>query len=378
MCRFGGRALALALVLTLFFSTTLPAVDWSAWAPANHAGLRWEGRVRFNEQGAAVFDWAQVRMHATFTGPQIAVYAETGDNYLDLVVDGTLRAILGREPRDPSAPLLQHWLEARSSGGNAYVLTDLGPGEHRLILAKRTGPNIGPVRMLGLRLGLGQSFLSAPAPMERRIEVIGDSLSVGYGAEAAQEHCHDLPAFENSSLSWARMVGEAVGADIHLLAFSGYGVVRNYGEKATSSKEPFPHFYPRTVLAERREPWDRSRFVPQVAISFLGSNDYSTKPVPSAEAFIAGYRDLLAEARKGRGDLPILCLAANDERTLQKRVQELVAQEQAAGLPTQFLSLPGTKAGEFGCDGHPKAVVQARWAAVITPKLDEMMNWTAK
>jgi lysophospholipase L1-like esterase len=247
-----------------------------------------------------------------------------------------------------------------------------------LILAKRTGPNVGTVRLLGMRLAAGQSFMSAPLARDRCIEVLGDSLSVGYGAEAAEVHCTDLPSFENSSVAWPRLVAEALGAETQILAYSGYGVLRNYGDKETRSKEAFPYFYPRTVLAEKQGLWDRSRFKPQVALCFLGTNDYSTKPVPSAEDFVAAYRALLAQARMERGDLPILCLCANDERSLQKRVQEAVAQEQEAGLPTQFLSLPGAKSGEFGCDGHPKAVVHQRWAALISPKLGKMMKWTVE
>ena len=377
MKRFPARVFALAL-LSLLMSKTLRATEWSAWAPANHAGLRWEGRVRFDTDGTAIFDWTQVRVHAQFTGPQIAIYAKTGDNYLDLVVDGKLRAVLGRKPRVDDAPLLKYWLEARFGGGKVFVLSGLGDGKHELLLSKRTGPNIGPVRLQGLRLAAGQRLLVAPKAYKRRIEFVGDSLTNAYGNESLKMECSELPPYENSSLGWARIVTDALGAESQLLAYSGYGVVRNYGDKNPISKDPFPFYYPRTVLAEKSGEWDRSQFKPQVAVCFLGTNDYSTEPTPPAEAFVAAYRAFLAQVREGRGQLPILCLYPSERQILVKQVQEVVAQEQANGLPTQILGLAGPKDGELGCDWHPQVVVHARWAKKIEPKIREMMKWSSE
>jgi lysophospholipase L1-like esterase len=357
-------------------NATLPAADWSAWAPANHAGLRWEGRLRFEDDGTAVFDWTQVRAHARFSGPCLALYADTAENYLDVMVDGKLRAVLGPKPKRQDAPLLRHWLPALPGGG-VFVLDGLGPGTHRLLLAKRTGPNIGVVRLRGLRLAAGERLLSPPKAQGRRIEFLGDSLTNGYGDEGPGLQCADLPSYENSSVGWARLSASALGAEAQLLAYSGYGVVRNYGDKARQSPDPFPFYYPRRVLTEKA-PWDRDQFRPQVAVVFLGTNDFSTAPAPLPADFIAAYRALLLTAREGRGALPILCLYPDEKTDLARCVKDLVAQEKAEGLPTQSLGLPGAKEGELGCDYHPLAVVHARWAKLVVPKLKKMMKWTGK
>ncbi len=62
---------------------------------------------------------------------------------------------------------------------------------------------------------------------------------------------------------------------------------------------------------------------------------------------------------------------------LVKAVQDLVAQERAEGLPTEILGLPEPQDSERGCDYHPKAIVHARWAALVEPKLREMLKWQA-
>jgi lysophospholipase L1-like esterase len=354
----------------------LPAAAWSAWAPAGHAGIRWEGRLRLEDDGSAAFDWTQVRLHARFTGPRLALYADTHDNYLDVSVDGRLKAVLGPRPAVDDAPLSRRWLGPveDQAQGPVYVLDGLGGGEHRLLVAKRTGPNIGTVRFRGLRLAAGERLLSPPPPLGRHIEFLGDSLTNGYGDEGPGLQCSQLPPYENSSLSWARLSATALDAEAQLLAYSGYGVLRNYGDKERSSSEPFPLFYPRTVLAESGA-WERSRFRPDVAVVFLGTNDYSTEPAPLPEDFMRAYRALLASAREGRGSLPILCLYPQDKPVLIQAVKDLVAQEQAEGLPTQSLGLPDAGDDERGCDYHPKAVVHARWAALVEPKLREMMKW---
>lgn len=358
-------------------SVELNAADWSAWAPANHAGLRWEGRLRFDAEGTAVYDWTQVRMHASFEGDRLALYADTADNYLQVDIDGKAVAVLGPKPKVDDAPLQALWLAPQEGSPHIYLLKGLGEGQHRLLVAKRTGPNIGIVRFKGLRLAAGNRLLAPPTALERRIEFLGDSLTNGYGNEGPSKTCSVLPPYENSSKSWARLTADALGAEAHLLAYSGYGVVRNYGDKEKASKDPFPTYYPHTVLAEKAA-WEREAYRPQVAVILLGTNDHSTEPIPATEAFIRGYRDLIAAARAGRGRLPLLCLYRQDLPVLAERVKAIVAAEQKDGLPTEILGLPAAKDDELGCDWHPLAVVHARWAELAVPKLAEMMKWSVK
>jgi hypothetical protein len=355
--------------------SALPAAGWSDWAPANQSGIRWEGRVRFKKDGSAVYDWAQVRLHARFTGPKLAVYVATAANYLDVAVDGKVIAVLGRQPEVDQAPLLKFWVGAHDPEGRAYVLENLGRGEHNLVITKRTGPNIGAVRLWGLRVGEGEQLLAPPQASPRRIEFLGDSLSVGYGNEGPGDDCQQLAPYENSSLAWAALLAKSVGAESQVLAYSGYGVIRNYGSTDPASEDPFPFYYPRTVLADEGH-WKRENFDPQVAISFLGSNDYSTKPHPIAADFIKAYRAFLANVRKGRPGLPILCVYPQELPVVARQVIEVVSEEQGDGLPTEGIGFPGARQAEMGCDGHPQVSVHRHWAALAEPKLRSMMKWT--
>lgn len=352
------------------------AAAWGPWIPAFHAGLRWEGRVRFAPDQSAVYDWASVRLHASVETGALAVYARVGRNYLDVLVDGKRVAVLGPKPAVEDAAWAGIGVRSVASGGAPiFRVEGLGPGRHEIVIAKRTGPNFGPVTLLGLRLDAeGKLFTPPPAP-QRRLEFIGDSLSNAYGVEGPGKQCKDLGPYENSSLSWARLCADQLGADLQLLAFSGYGLVRNYGAAGPRSDDPVPFYYPRTVLAESDGVWARRDFVPNLSVVFLGTNDYSTAPHPGAAEFDDAYAAFLGEVRKGRDGLKILVAYPDDHSELSKRVQAVIGAEQMVGHWVEGLALPPAADAELGCDWHPKAAVQKRWAALAAEAIGKMLQW---
>jgi hypothetical protein len=207
------------------------------------------------------------------------------------------------------------------------------------------------------------------------LEFVGDSLTNGYGNEGSSLQCAELPPYENSSLSWARLTADALQADAQLLAYSGYGLVRNYGAKESRSADPMPTYYPRTVLGEAKGLWDRQRFKPDLCAVLLGTNDFSTEPHPSDEDYLGAYRDLLVALREGRPGLPILCLYRQDVPLMSKLVKKLVKEEQGQGNKVEALGLPLLKQEDCGCDWHPKVLVHEQWARLAEPKIRNMLGW---
>jgi lysophospholipase L1-like esterase len=358
---------------------SMPTISHAAWGPlvpAHDAQLRWEGRARFTGQGAAVFDWSNVRAHFRFKGDALAVCADLGQNYLDALVDGQRMAVLGPLPRVTDQAWAGFGVSATpQADGDAYLITGLGDWEHEVVLSKRTGPNFGPVTLRGLRLAPGHALLAPPPARLRRLEFVGDSLTNGYGDEGTSKACAELAPYENSSLSWARLTAEALKAELQSLAFSGYGLVRNYGAATAASKDPVPYYYPRTVLAEPGV-WDRRAFVPDLVVVFLGTNDHSTQPAPSEADFTAAYHAFLGQLRQGRPQgLPILLAYPDDGSSFAGQVQTVVRQEQALGRAVEGLALPPAGGGELGCDWHPLAVVHAHWAELTEVKIRKMLHW---
>lgn len=369
-----GCVWGLFLLLSLGPATRLGAA-WGAWVPAQHAALRWEGRVRFDPDRSAVFDWASVRLHARFEGDAVAVYARLGQNYLDLDIDGRRVAVLGPKTSAPDLAWAGMGLTAQQSGGiPVYVCKGLSPGAHTLLLAKRTSPNFGPVTLLGLRFGSTEALPDPPPALKRRLEFIGDSLTNGYGTEGPGLKCQSLAPYENAERAWARRCAEALKAEAQILAYSGYGLVRNYGAADSRSKDPVPFYYPRRVLADPAL-WPREAFVPDLSVVFLGTNDYSTQPSPSDQVFEDAYAAFLDQVRDGRDGLKIILAYPADGSSFAKRVQAVVESQQSVGHWVEGLALPQPGESERGCDWHPKVSVQQQWADLASAKIRKMLHW---
>lgn len=348
---------------------------WGRWVPAQDDRLRWEGRVRFDEAKAAHYDWTAVRVHADFEGSTLAVYARLGENHLDVLVDGLRVAVLGPKASVDDTAWAAQAVEAKVTGGvPVYVVQGLAPGRHRLTLSKRTGANFGVATLLGLRFDAAAVLHPAPAAQSRRLEFIGDSLTNAYGAEGPGLQCKTLAPYENSSLSWARLSADALGAEAQLLAFSGFGLMRNYGAAGSSSPDPVPFYYPRS-LAKEEAAWDRSAFVPELSIIFLGTNDHSTQPHPKTSDFAEAYAAFLDQVREGRPQLKVLLVYPDDQSALAQRVKSVIEAQQMVGHWVEGLGLPNALESELGCDWHPKAVVHARWSELAVAKIRKIMEW---
>lgn len=346
-----GRVRGL-LLLGACLLASVSSAQWGPWVPAQHPGLRWEGRVRFEADRSATYDWASVRVHAKFQGDALAVYARLGQNYLDVLVDGERVAVLGAKSSAEGLAWEGIGIPPQATGGiPVYVVRGLAPGAHRLTVAKRSGPNFGPVTLLGFRFASPEPLPQPPAAHPRRLEFIGDSLTNGYGLEGPGLQCKTLAAYENSSRAWARACAESLHAEAQILAYSGYGLVRNYGAAGSASDDPVPFYYPRRVLADPA-PWPREDYVPDLSVIFLGTNDYSTQPGPSAQAFEDAYAAFLGQVREGREGLKILLAYPDDGGVLSKRVKAVVDSQQALGQDVVFRELPRTVAVRHGRPVH--------------------------
>ena len=183
-------------------SPIAPARADSAKAPG-----RWIGRV---DETSQRFGWPGSGFALRFEGRRLTVrLGNHGENSLVATIDGLRKRI-------DLAP-----------GEKTYTLFDGPAGSHVFELRKRTEGDVGLVRFLGAETD--GRFLEAPLP-ERRILVIGDSISAGYGIEGAGPNCPFSPDTQNQTLTYAAQVAERFGAENVTLAASGRGLVRNYSD----------------------------------------------------------------------------------------------------------------------------------------------------
>lgn len=266
------RALCLAGLLGV--SAVARAGDFLA-VPPSDPHLRYVGRFDAGDPAGPRCAWSASAVTIRFQGTDLDVeMTERGADVWQVVVDG--------KPGDVLTP---------KAGAGVYpVAHGLSPGEHVAVLAKRTEANIGTTQITGFRLAPGSVLLDPPAPAHR-IEVIGDSISCGYGNEAAGKEQHFSPATENGCAAYGALAAQKLGADYVCIAWSGRTM---WPDNTVSS------VYDSTLPGVPASTWDFSRWTPDVVLINLATNDFR-KGNPDRAGWTGAYVDFV---RKVRGHYP--------------------------------------------------------------------------
>ena len=186
--------------------------------PANNPLIQYSGRVDFSNPLAPRFDWPSISITAAFHGTSIGfLLNDTGNNY-DVILDGKPVTVWATRANQP-----------------LYTLDNLSPGDHVAKVIKRTESLFGLAAFKGLVLSSGGTLLKAPDLPNRRIEIIGDSYLCGYGVESSDVHCDSLRPYENANKSFGALIAQDLQSEYHIEAYSGKGIVRNWGDKQSLS-----------------------------------------------------------------------------------------------------------------------------------------------
>lgn len=235
-----------------------------------------------------------------------------------------------------------------------------------------------------------------PAAKERKMEIIGDSITCGYGVEAESELQPFHTETENPAKSYSLLTAKALGAEANLVSWSGNGIVSGYVEEtaaAPSDKWLMPEVYRYTDIsgshtlfgddeskAEQWEKWDFSRFVPDAVLINLGTNDCSwCKDIQERRN---DYRDkyvkFLGYIRQNNPKAQIFCMLGTMDQRLLKELEEAVKtfSERTQDEKVHFLSLPPQNPEDgYGSDWHPSALTQRKTAELVISEVKRVMGW---
>lgn len=300
------------------------------------------------------FAWSGSGVVAAFRGTSVTLtLSDGGTNQFTVLIDGAL------QPK----------LIARA-GRNEYVLgSGLPPGDHQVEVYRRTEASFGPTQFLGFEFGAEGALLATPAAT-RRIELIGDSVSAGYGDEGSAPTCPFSADTENHYATYGAISARKLGAELITVAWSGRGVVYNYD---TDVVDPMPSLYGRTLPQDQDSAWDFSLAVDVVVIN-LGTNDFSTEGDPTPELFADEYRKLLERARSVYPEAPILCtvgplLNGADLTAARAGIAAGVAAFEAGGGSNARVWEMNVPNANPGCDYHPGLATHQAMADALIPEL---------
>lgn len=319
-------------------------------------GLRIVGRTAPGTAAGAIrFSWPGVNIRGRFTGTQVAMDLNDGTNKnrFTVVIDN-------------GAPKT-----VTSTGGQTSLslATGLTNGTHEIAIWRNTEAGRGITQFTGLsNFGTGGALLAPAAAPERRIEVIGDSLSVGAGDEGNATCTGGIDAFTNNYLAYGSVAARSVGADVVTIAWSGIGVYRNYdGSMSNTMPTRYPY-----AIANDNTAWDFSKYQPHVVVLNLGTNDFGAGD--PGTAYETAYVSFIKTVRSKYAAAHFILIDMYGGNRLT-RINNVVAQLKSGGeSKVEMLSFSSVQ-NNLGCNQHPNVAAQAAMGNVLATRLKAIMSW---
>ena len=326
------------------------------------AGVRWVGRVDTTSNPAQPrFAWSGTGFVARLSGTSLtAELAITGTAQIfKTVVDGT-----------PQAPF------TATVGQKTYPLASgLAPDTHTVELYRQTEGPQGESRLIALTVGDG-ALMDPPAGASRLIEVIGDSISCGYGnlGKLADTECFTT---ESHWDTYAAVAARALNAELSTVAASGRGVIRNYGGDTGGT---MPKVYAQALSNVATPLWD-FHVEPQAVVINLGTNDINNSKGDPGMPFRDTYTALLATVRAAYPHTLIVgiiapLLSGGDLNTISGHIRAAVDARHAAGdANVEFFSIPAQTSDKYACQYHPNAAENMLMGDMLAGELRAKLGW---
>lgn len=223
-----------------------------------------------------------------------------------------------------------------------------------------------------------------------KFEIIGDSITCGYGIEGVYEKDIFTTSQERPDMAYAYLTMKNLNANFHLVSRSGIGLISCYADPETyqvpnlteplmSQLWPYTDRFLSTRLNLEPQVWDPANFPPDVVILHLGTNDQSwvRNLENRRQSFINLYEQMLESIHRRSPDAKIVCCLGVMGQDLCTAVEEALERfaKTFPAVPTMFVKFPLQDDANdgVGTDWHPSALTHQKMAALLTEKLREFL-----
>jgi len=332
--------------------------------PFDHPHVYSEGRIGVDTVlGASEIYWPGSFLSLKFIGDSLSITLEDqkGENYFNVLVDGTLTEVLHLE-----------------QGKKTYVLAkNLDEGVHTVELHKRNDWSYGWTRFYGFDI-----FGNATFPQDTKehfIEFYGNSITTGYGNEDYSGKDRPTGDVSNNYMAYAAMTARNIGSAYSCISHSGIGILVSWHSMI------MPEEYNRLNPADAESLWDFSDRQAGIVVVNLFQNDSWLVNRPEYEQFIRrfgttapdstqiinAYVDFLRSIRREYPDAEIICLLGNMDITKSGSPWPGYVREATRrfndGAHTLFVPYKNTP-------GHPKVEAQKVIADMLTDYIQRLQN----
>lgn len=324
------------------------------------AVVRVVGRTDGNA-AAPRFEWSGVSIQARFRGTSVAADIDGGDNnYFEIVVDGQV------EPK----------VATTSGRQKVDLVTGLPDSVHDLVMWRRTeADDFAPTQFFGLDFG-GGTLLAMPEP-SHKIEVIGDSITCGYGDEGAGPNCPFSFDQENNYLAYGSVAARELEADVYTECWSGKGM---YRDRDGNTSEQLPTLFDRAIPTESGSQWDFS-WIPDAVVIDLGTNDFAQGD--PGQAYVTAYESFVDELRTHYPNAYIFVIigpmtGGSDLTTTRGYLDQVVQARKAVGdnrITQVNIDPQDGNANGLGCDYHPSIKTHDAMGKALAAAMKIALGW---
>jgi hypothetical protein len=314
------------------------------------------GRFDRRDPKSIGFSWPGSAIWTRFSGSALSVRIR-GAAWFDVEIDGV-----------PAGTL------QTSDGVNDYGLYGasggLTPSQHNVKLTRRTEAFLGATYFEGF----AHADLIPTLNPQRSIEFIGDEATAGWGVLGSTGTCPFNAATESEPMAWGALAAAELGVAHTTLAYSGHGVMQNYGG---SQVQLLPELYERTLPGDADSVWDFSDHQDVVVVQAGTADFYNGDPGPG---FVDAYETFLGQIRSHRPDAwivvassPVLHGDARDAEivALKAAVQDMTTAGATGRI--SFLELPQQiNMDGYGCGYQPSQATQQIDADLLVDHLESL------
>mmetsp|Transcript_56675 Transcript_56675/g.168271 ORF Transcript_56675/g.168271 Transcript_56675/m.168271 type:complete len:326 (-) Transcript_56675:20-997(-) len=240
----------------------------------------------------------------------------------------------------------------------------------------------------GARLLAPDNLVEELAP-SHKLEFLGDSITAGFDNQCDIPSApKGFPWSESFIKSWAALICDALGAECHYSAWSGFGMVANCCGGYTLASDIWTRTLATVGSANTSDPhgttaeneWDFGKWTPDAVVINLGTNDHlGTQPSDKSEAYKKRYEALVVAAAKAYGDGTRFFLACGPMSSdYCTEVEWVIGRASALGIKAYLLDQRDFEDGRYGPDcayGHPSSRIDAAMAKNGSAFIKATMGW---
>ncbi len=206
------------------------------------------------------------------------------------------------------------------------------------------------------------SFVAVREKSELKIEIIGDSITAGCGANGTSSESKQTLENSDATLSFAYLTAQALGADFSIMALEG--ICAKDGNLCAYDT------YQKQFMSNSAPDYDPSSFDADVVVLALGENDvwHATSdafPNYNLEKFRADYADMLRLIRTAHPSAKIVCvfgmMPASARTDGVKTIKDAIADTGDTNITALQM-----RTNEKGANSHPNAATHKLNAERLT------------